>query len=142
VRDLGIPRRDVNRLARMMFHVFTLTEMELRRWDRRTLDEFIRRYTEHPGAYFLFSFLASIFFVLPPWEVSAGESIRCLRWVLRDYRLSTSRRHGQPGQRHARPGDAAGGEVIRRHRGHHPPPWRSPAGSHRRRRRSGTRGKP
>ena len=88
VRDLGIPRRDVNRLARMMFHVFTLTEMELRRWDRRTLDEFIRRYTEHPGAYFLFSFLASIFFVLPPWEVSAGESIRCLRWVLRDYRLS------------------------------------------------------
>ncbi len=88
VRDLGIPPLDTVRLARMMFHVFTLTELELRRWDRRTLDDFVRRYTEHPGAYFLFSFLASIFFVLPPWEVSAGEAIRCLRWVLRDYRLS------------------------------------------------------
>jgi prolycopene isomerase len=88
VRDLDIPWRDARRLARLMFHVFTLTELELRRWDRRTLDQFIRRYTEHPGAYFLFSFLASIFFVLPPWEVSAGEAIRCLRWVLRDYRLS------------------------------------------------------
>ncbi|MCB9563983.1 MAG: NAD(P)/FAD-dependent oxidoreductase [Kofleriaceae bacterium] len=88
VRDLRIPARDVRRLARMMFHVFTLTEWELRRWDRRTLDAFVRRYTEHPGAYFLFSFLASIFFVLPPWQVSAGEAIRCLRWVLRDYRLS------------------------------------------------------
>jgi prolycopene isomerase len=71
-----------------MFQVFTLTEWELRRWDRRTLDEFIRQHTEHPGAYFLFSFLASIFFVLPPWQVSAGEAIRCLRDVVGGYRLS------------------------------------------------------
>ena len=68
-RDLRIPRRDVRRLARMIFHVFTLTELELRAWDERTLHDFVLRYTEHPGAYFLFSFLASIFFVLPPWEV-------------------------------------------------------------------------
>jgi prolycopene isomerase len=72
----------------MLFEVFTLTEPELRRWDRRTLDEFVRNHTEHPGAYFLFSFLASIFFVLPPWQVSAGEAIRCLRSVLFDYSLS------------------------------------------------------
>ena len=67
VRDLRIPPRDVRRLARLVFHLFTLTELELRQWDRRTLDEFVRQYTVHPGAYFLISFLASIFFVLPPW---------------------------------------------------------------------------
>jgi prolycopene isomerase len=72
----------------MLFQVFTLTEWELRRWDRRTLDEFILQHTEHPGAYFLFSFLASIFFVLPPWQVSAGEAIRGLRQVIGAYRLS------------------------------------------------------
>jgi prolycopene isomerase len=87
-RELRLPTADVIRLARMLFQIFTLTEPELRRWDRRTLDAFVRRHTEHPGAYFLVSFLASIFFVLPPWEVSAGEAIRCLRWVLRDYALS------------------------------------------------------
>jgi prolycopene isomerase len=87
-RTLRLSTRDRLRLARMLFQVFTLTELELRRWDRRTLDDFIRQHTDHPGAYFLFSFLASIFFVLPPWQVSAGESIRCLRWVLRAYRLS------------------------------------------------------
>lgn len=87
-RALRLPARDAMRLARMMFQVFTLTELELRRWDRRTLDEFVRQHTEHPGAYFLFSFLASIFFVLPPWQVSAGEAIRCLRGVLRAYSLS------------------------------------------------------
>ncbi|HEY8145103.1 MAG TPA: NAD(P)-binding protein, partial [Kofleriaceae bacterium] len=113
VRDLGIPRADAARLARMMFHVFTLTELELRRWDRRTLDQFVRRYTEHPGAYFLFSFLASIFFVLPPWEVSAGEAIRCLRSVLRDYRLSYVE-GGMDALGHAMLGRvvAAGGEVV------------------------------
>ncbi len=87
-RALHLPWRDRARLARMMVQVFTLTELELRRWDRRTLDDFVRQHTEHPGAYFLFSFLASIFFVLPPWQVSAGEAIRCLRWVLKAYRLS------------------------------------------------------
>jgi prolycopene isomerase len=87
-RALRLPQRDRLHLARMLFQVFTLTEWELRRWDRRTLDEFVRSHTEHPGAYFLFSFLASIFFVLPPWQVSAGEAIRCLRWVIGAYSLS------------------------------------------------------
>lgn len=88
VRTLNIPTRERVRLARMLLQLFTLTEWELRAWDRRTLDEFIRQHTEHPGAYFLFGFLASIFFVLPPWQVSAGESIRALRRILTDYSLS------------------------------------------------------
>lgn len=87
-RRLHLPPREMASLARLLLQVFTLTEPELRRWDRRTLDEFVRRHTDHPGAYFLFSFLASIFFVLPPWKVSAGEAIRCLRWVISAYRLS------------------------------------------------------
>jgi prolycopene isomerase len=112
-RALGLSFVDRIRLARMMFQVFTLTELELRRWDRRTLDEFIRQHTEHPGAYFLFSFLASIFFVLPPWQVSAGEAIRCLRWVLRAYSLSYVE-GGMDGFGHALLGlvPPAGGDVV------------------------------
>ncbi len=87
-RQLGLSHVETARLARMMFQVFTLTEWELQRWDKRTLDEFVRQHTEHPGAYFLVSFLASIFFVLPPWQVSAGEAIRALRGVLGSYQLS------------------------------------------------------
>jgi prolycopene isomerase len=87
-RLLDLPANDVLGLARLLFQVFTLTEHECRRWDRRTLDEFIRAHTEHPAAYFLFSFIASIFFVLPPWQVSAGEAIRALREVLTAYSLS------------------------------------------------------
>ncbi len=87
-RQLGLSPVETMRIGRMFFQIFTLTEWELAAWDRRTLDDFVLQHTEHPGAYFLMSFLASIFFVLPPWQVSAGEAIRCLRWVLRDYQLS------------------------------------------------------
>lgn len=112
-RALRLPARDRAGLARLLFQVFTLTEFELRRWDRRTLDEFVRQHTEHPGAYFLFSFLASIFFVLPPWQVSAGEAIRCLRWVLGAYRLSYVE-GGMDSLAHALLGPvaAAGGDLV------------------------------
>jgi prolycopene isomerase len=87
-RLLALPPREALHVARLFFQMLTLTGPELRRWDRRTLDAFVRQHTEHPAAYFLVSFLASIFFVLPPWEVSAGEAIRCLRAILLDYSLS------------------------------------------------------
>lgn len=116
-RQLGLGLADTARLARMMFQVFTLTEWELRRWDRRTLDDFVRQHTDHPGAYFLFSFLASIFFVLPPWQVSAGEAIRALRDVLWAYRLSYVE-GGMDSIAHALLGRvvAAGGDVVTRAR--------------------------
>lgn len=112
-RQLRLSSLETARLARMMFQVFTLTEWELRRWDRRTLDDFVRSHTEHPGAYFLVSFLASIFFVLPPWQVSAGEAIRALRDVLGAYRLSYVE-GGMDSIAHALLGRvvAAGGDLV------------------------------
>jgi prolycopene isomerase len=113
VRDLHLPLREVNHFARLLFQLFTLTEVELRAWDRRTLAEFISRHTDHPAAYFLFSFLASIFFVLPPWRVSAGESLRCLRNVLRDYSLSyVEGGMDQLGEALLSVVRAAGGELV------------------------------
>jgi prolycopene isomerase len=88
IRSMRVPPSDAVALTRLLFHVFTLTEPELRRLDDVTLDALLRRRLDHPGAYFLFAFLASIFFVLPPKEVSAGEALRCLRWFLRAYSLS------------------------------------------------------
>ena len=114
---MALPVRERLALARLLFQVFTLTEIELRRWDRRTLDEFIRQHTEHPAAYYLFSFLASIFFVLPPWQVAAGESIRALRHVLRSYSLSYVE-GGMDSIPHALLGKvvAAGGEILTQRR--------------------------
>lgn len=110
---LGIRGRESARLMRLLFHVFTLTGPELARLDRRTLESFILDHTEHPAAYFFFSFLASIFYVLPPWEVSAGEAIRGLRRVLLAYSLSYVE-GGMDSLIHALLGEVvrAGGEVV------------------------------
>ncbi len=112
-RKLGLSASEMAGLGRMLFQVFTLTERELRHWDRRTLDDFVREHTDNPGAYFLFSFLASIFFVLPPWQVSAGEAVRCLRWVIRAYSLSYVE-GGMDSIIHALLGPVApsGGEIV------------------------------
>lgn len=88
MRDLRIPPDEALRLAVLIGRIAIADDDAIRRLDRTTLDEVLRRYTDHPGAYFLLSFLASIFFVLPPWEVSAGESLLALRSVVRDYSLS------------------------------------------------------
>ncbi|MCC6752282.1 MAG: NAD(P)/FAD-dependent oxidoreductase [Deltaproteobacteria bacterium] len=113
VRALRLTARERRHLARLVFQVFTLTEPELRLWDRRTLETFVRRYTDHPGVYFLLSFLASIFFVLPPWQVSAGEALRALRGVLWSYRLSYVE-GGMDSLIHALLGEvvARGGELV------------------------------
>jgi prolycopene isomerase len=113
VRSMRIPKRQAMSLARLLFQVFTLTEWELTALDDITLDAWLRRHLDHPGAYFLFAFLASIFFVLPPREVSAGESLRCLRWFLVAYSLSYVE-GGMDSLPHALLGSVAarGGEIV------------------------------
>jgi prolycopene isomerase len=117
---LGIHGVEARRLVRLFLHIFTLTEPELQRLDRCTLDAFIRRHSEHPAVYFLVGFLASIFFVLPPWQVSAGESIRALRGVLRAYQLSYVE-GGMDALPHAflQVVTARGGAVVTRRRAEH-----------------------
>ena len=105
------------RMTRLLFHVLTLSPRELAAWDHRPLQDFIDAHTHDARLYYLFSFLCSIFFVLPPWQVSAGESIRALRRVLLDYRLSYVE-GGMDALPHAllQVVTDAGGEVLTRQR--------------------------
>lgn len=116
-RQLGLTAAQDARMARLLFHILSLSPRELAAWDRRTLHEFISLHTEDPRLYYLFAFLCSIFFVLPPAQVSAGESIRALRRVLLDYRLSYVE-GGMDALPHALLGGvvAAGGEILVRQR--------------------------
>lgn len=112
-QGLGLGRRERVRAAHLLVDLLTMTPAELARWNDHTLEAFLLRYTDHPAVYFLVSFLASIFFVLPPWEVSAGEAVAALRAVLRDYALSYVE-GGMDALPHALLGLAVrrGGEVV------------------------------
>jgi prolycopene isomerase len=88
LRTLGIGPAEALRLARLLGETLLLGDSELERLNAITLEEYLFLHTRHPGCYFLISFLSSIFFVLPPWRVAAGEALRGLRDVLRRYSLS------------------------------------------------------
>src|SRR6185503_9468015 len=61
---------------------------ELRAWDGKTVDEFLLRYTENPRLFALLGFLFGLYFILPFWEVSAGEAIWSFRRMAADNFLS------------------------------------------------------
>jgi len=91
VRQLRIPARELPRIVRLFHDLVTMRRDEIERWDERTIEEFVDRYTEHPRLFGLFGFLLGLYFILPPWEVSAGEAILCFQAMVRDNRLSYPR---------------------------------------------------
>jgi prolycopene isomerase len=88
VRQLRIPARELPRVLRLFWDLVTMPRAEAERWDARTVEEFVFRYTEHPRLFGLFGFLLGLYFILPPWEVSAGEAILAFQAMVRDNRLS------------------------------------------------------
>ncbi len=88
VRALAIPARELPRLMRLFADVARMSDAELRLWDARTVDEFLLGYTENSRLFALLGFLFGLYFILPFWEVSAGEAIWCFRQMARDNFLS------------------------------------------------------
>jgi prolycopene isomerase len=88
VRQLRIPARELPRIVRMFWDILRMRPDEIEAWDRRSIDEFVLGYTEHPRLFGLFGFLLGLYFILPPWEVSAGEAILCFQGMVKDNRLS------------------------------------------------------
>ncbi len=88
VRQLRIPARELPRIVRLFYDLVTMKPDEIARWDDRTIEEFVDRYTKDPRLFGLFGFLLGLYFILPPWEVSAGEAIFCFQAMVKDNRLS------------------------------------------------------
>jgi len=88
VRALRIPPREIPGLIRLFADVARMTDAELRAWDARTVDEFLLGYTENPRLFALLGFLFGLYFILPFWEVSAGEAIWSFRRMAADNFLS------------------------------------------------------
>ena len=88
VRQLRIPLGELPRITRMFFDILTMPRVEAEAWDARSIESFVDRYTEDPRLFGLFGFLLGLYFILPPWEVSAGEAILAFQAMVRDNRLS------------------------------------------------------
>jgi prolycopene isomerase len=88
VRALRIPMRELPRVARLFADVARMTDAELRAWDGKTVDQFLFQYTDNPRLFGLLGFLFGLYFILPFWQVSAGEALWSFRMMARDNHLS------------------------------------------------------
>ena len=79
------------RAARLFTHILAMSDEEVEGWDHHTIEEFIEPFTDHAPTIGVFGFLLGLYFILPYWEVSAGEALYCFRKMARDNSLSYPR---------------------------------------------------
>ncbi len=78
LRQVPFPLREIPNCMRLAYDIASMSPEEIREWDARTLEEYVKRFTQDDVAFGLLSFFMGLFFILPPWKASAGESV----WVL------------------------------------------------------------
>ncbi len=79
------------RAAKLFTHILSMSDEEVESWDHRTIEEFVEPFTAHAPTIGVFGFLLGLYFILPYWEVSAGEALYCFRKMARDNALSYPR---------------------------------------------------
>lgn len=90
-RTLELTPREAANVARLFAHILTMPEPEVERWDAFTVEAFLAAFTDSDAVVCLFGFLLGLYFVVPYWEVSAGEALWCFRRMARDNALSYPR---------------------------------------------------
>ena len=90
-RALGMSIADAARATRLFAHILTMGDDEIAAWNGRTIEEFLAPYVDHAPTIGIFGFLLGLYFILPYWEVSAGEAIWSFQRMARDNFLSYPR---------------------------------------------------
>jgi prolycopene isomerase len=88
---LDLTLSEAIRAAKLFAHILAMSDEEVESWDHRTIEEFIEPFTDHAPTIGVFGFLLGLYFILPYWEVSAGEALYCFRKMARDNALSYPR---------------------------------------------------
>jgi prolycopene isomerase len=87
-RALDLSPTEALRAARLFTYILSMSDREVEAWDHRTIEEFIEPFTDHAPTIGVFGFLLGLYFILPYWQVSAGEALWCFRKMARDNALS------------------------------------------------------
>jgi phytoene dehydrogenase-like protein len=87
-RLLSLSAVEAVQAARLTARLLTISDDAAAAWNGRTAEEFLRRYCTNPRLISLLEFLLGLAFVLPSWQISAGEAIYCAQRMIRDNGLS------------------------------------------------------
>jgi prolycopene isomerase len=90
-RALRLSPVEALRAARLFTHILAMSDAEVEAWDHRTIEEFVTPFTDSGPTLGTFGFLLGLYFILPYWQVSAGEALHCFRAMANDNALSYPR---------------------------------------------------
>jgi prolycopene isomerase len=90
-RAVKMTPRQAAEAARLFAHILTMSDDDVRALDGVTIEEFVAPFTSHAPTIGIFGFLLGLYFILPYWQVSAGEALWCFRKMARDNWLSYPR---------------------------------------------------
>ncbi len=111
-RALNLSPREAVRAARLFAHILTLSDSDIASWNDRTIEDFILPFTDDAATIGVFGFLLGLYFILPYWEISAGEALYCFREMARDNWLSYPRGGSRAiPETYARLAEARGAEI-------------------------------
>lgn len=87
-RAMRLPPLEVVHAVRMFTQILAMSDEEVEAWNDRTVEDFVTQYTHHTATITLFGFLLGLYFILPYWEVAAGEALWAFRKMVSDNWLS------------------------------------------------------
>ncbi len=74
-------------IARLFFDIMTMRPHQMEAVNHISVHDFMCRYTKNPEIRSMIASLLGLFFIVPPWEASAGESIWNLQKLALEYNL-------------------------------------------------------
>ena len=87
-RALDLSPREMIEVGRLFTHILTMSDDAVVALDHVTVEDFVAPYANAEAVLSVFAFLLGLYFVLPYWEVSAGEALWCFRRMALDNSLS------------------------------------------------------
>ena len=78
-------------LIHLLWDIVIMKQQEIDALDNVTIEEFMFRYTKDPKVRAMFGILMGLFFILPPWQASAGESIWNIQKIIKEDNLGYPR---------------------------------------------------
>ncbi|MFL6090012.1 MAG: phytoene desaturase family protein [Aeromicrobium sp.] len=88
IKEANLSPFDVLAATRLLTALMTMSDEDAAALDHITVQEYVERYTTNPRIGALLQFLLGLYFVIPPWETSAGESVYAFQRMFRDNWLS------------------------------------------------------
>ncbi|MEN6474163.1 MAG: NAD(P)/FAD-dependent oxidoreductase [Syntrophaceae bacterium] len=87
IYQADIPLSEYPAISRMFKDILTMKPARIDELSTVSIEAFIQSYTHNPQVLTLIGYLMGLYFILPAWEASAGESIWNIQHMIKDLNL-------------------------------------------------------